>query len=163
LNREKYWQSICVIFQDFLRYEGSLQENIALSKIYTNQSSKEIAAALKKAQVDFLLKKGCYKSNQNLGNWFEEGRQLFDGQWQKIGLARIFYKDASLYLLDEPTSSIDSFSEKKIFENFFLRKDKIIIFITHNLSMAKKADKVLLLKNGKVHGFENSKCSSLFR
>lgn len=153
INKETYWQSISVIFQNFFRYEGSLKENVIIGDIYENCESEKIASALNKAQVDFLLEDNGYTFKQNLGNWFDEGTQISEGQWQKICLSRVFYKNSSFYLLDEPTSFIDSFSESKIFEQILAKKDGITMFITHNFSIAKKAGKILLLEDGKLNSF----------
>ena len=87
-------------------------------------------------EVDSVFFQGQGKFNsinleQQLGNWFEEGRQLSGGQWQKIALSRAYLKDADCYFLDEPSSALDPVSETKIFKTFFdLSQDKIGLFIT---------------------------------
>ena len=82
---------------------------------------------------------------------FKKGSELSGGQWQKIALARAFYKDAEIIILDEPSSSIDPLAEAEIFEHFkTLAKDKILILVTHRLYNLKIADKIVVLNNGEI-------------
>lgn len=91
-----------------------------------------------------------------LGNWFEDGRQLSQGQWQKIALARAYFRDADVYILDEPNAALDTVSEREIFDKFFERsRGKIGIFISHRLNAAKMADKIIVLNEGEIVGIGN--------
>lgn len=153
LDYEKFTRKIAVLFQDFLKFEGSLAENIEIGDIMEIDDANAYEEALEQANVNFLKENGSYKYHQILGNWFEDGMQLSGGQWQKIALARTYYKNADLYLLDEPSSALDVESETKVFESLFqLSKNKIGIFITHKTGIAKKADKIIVLNQGKVVG-----------
>ena len=99
---------------------------------------------------------GNYEYEKYLGSWFEDGYPLSGGQWQKIALARTFYKDASVYFLDEPSVALDANSEMKVFESFFEKsKDKLGIFITHRIKVAKQAEKIIVLNEGKLQGIGN--------
>ena len=86
-----------------------------------------------------------------LGRHYEEGIELSGGQWQKIALARAFYRDAEIVVLDEPTSAIDPISEYDIFAQFReLAKDKIVILVTHRLYNLKLADRIVVLDEGRI-------------
>ena len=109
-----------------------------------------INEALKKAKAEELLKqeKGL---DQILGRWFEKGREISVGQWQKIAIARALYRDAPILVLDEPTSNLDPQAEEEIFENLVnVYQKKTLIFISHRFSTVRKADKIYVLDNGEI-------------
>jgi ATP-binding cassette subfamily B protein len=86
-----------------------------------------------------------------VGKTFEEGVDLSGGQWQKLALARAFFRNAPLLILDEPTSAIDAKAEYEIFENVQkLQKDKTVIIISHRFSTVRNADRILVLDEGKI-------------
>lgn len=146
-----YQKHVSVLFQDFVKYELTLRENIALSNLEILNDTQAIKLALKKFsfEVDRYI-------DMQLGTWFQDGRQLSGGQWQKLALVRTFLKNASVYILDEPSSALDPVSEKEIFDKFIeLSRDHVSIFISHNLKSAKKADKIIVMKDGKVDGVGN--------
>lgn len=150
-----YRARLAVLFQDFLKLEMSLADNVALGLDDVQKDKNKINQILANLSVDFLKEKdeGKYKIDHLLGNWFEGGQDLSGGQWQKVALARVNYKNANLYLLDEPSSSLDSLSENEIFEEFFkLAADQIGLFITHKIGIAKKAEKIIVLDHGQIVG-----------
>lgn len=150
-----YRDRLAVLFQDFLKLEMSLADNVALGLDDVQKDKNKINQILANLSVDFLKEKdeGKYKIDHLLGNWFEGGQDLSGGQWQKVALARVNYKNANLYLLDEPSSSLDSLSENEIFEEFFkLAADQIGLFITHKIGIAKKAEKIIVLDHGQIVG-----------
>ena len=153
---EEYRERTSVLFQDFLKYEGSLRENVILGDIRRDSTDENVKAALNKANVDFLLQEEKYSLDRILGNWFDNGSQLSGGQWQKIALSRVYYKDADIYLLDEPSSALDATAELKIFNSFFeVSKEKIAIYITHRVKIAKNATKIIVIDEGKIVGMGN--------
>jgi len=154
IDPASYCKQISVLFQDFLKFEGSLEENIRIGDVSEKSVTKEdIYAALVKADVDFFREEGSYTYNRTLGNWFSGGTQISGGQWQKIALARAYFKKASVYLLDEPSSSLDVMAEMKIFDSFFeYCKDHIGVYITHRFKIAQKASKIVMIDNGKIMG-----------
>jgi len=109
-----------------------------------------IKKALKFADVNFLKEKDDYLYEKHLGNWFEGGFQLSGGQWQKIALARTYYKKASLYFLDEPSSALEVNDEMEIFKIFSKNENKIGIFITHRVKIAKQAEKIIVINQGEI-------------
>lgn len=150
---EEYRERTSVLFQDFLKYEGSLKENVILGDIRRDSIDDNVNDALNKANVDFLREEKKYSLDRILGNWFDNGSQLSGGQWQKIALARVYYKEADIYLLDEPSSALDAMAELKIFNSFFeVSKEKMAIYITHRVKIAKNATKIVVIDNGEIVG-----------
>lgn len=144
------------MFQDFVKYELTLQENIGFGDMKKFYSTENMKSVLDKLQATFLKRDEGYDFSMQLGNWFEEGQQLSQGQWQKVALARAYFKDASIYILDEPNAALDTVSEKEIFEKFFeISREKIGIFISHRLSAAKMADKIIVMDKGEIVGIGN--------
>ncbi|MDU1707912.1 MAG: ABC transporter ATP-binding protein, partial [Anaerococcus vaginalis] len=104
---ESYRTQISSLFQDYLKYEGTIKENIILGQIDRNEDDFSILTALNSADAKFLKNDGKYNINKVVGNWFENGQELSGGQWQKIAIARTMYRKSSLLLFDEPSSSLD--------------------------------------------------------
>lgn len=144
-------QKISVIYQDFAKYQFSVGENIQLADYYKSEDKTPIKNAAKKSDAATFIEQLPNKYAQQLGRLFQSGAELSGGQWQKIALARAFYKDSEIIILDEPSSAIDPLAEAKIFEQFRqLAKDKILILVTHRLYNLKIADQIVVLKEGKV-------------
>lgn len=156
LDIKNYRSKISVLFQDFVKYELSLRENIGFGDVAEIHNDDKIKEILDKLQLNFLRQNEDYELNMQLGNWFEDGRQLSQGQWQKIALARAYFRDADVYILDEPNAALDTVSEREIFDKFFERsRGKIGIFISHRLNAAKMADKIIVLNEGEIVGIGN--------
>ena len=152
LDTASYYQRISVLFQDFVKYELSLKENVGFGDIRNMDSEEQIRESLKKVGTPFLEgEDGNANLKMQLGNWFENGRELSQGQWQKVALSRIYMKDADCYMLDEPNAALDTLSEKDAFDRFFrLSEDKMGIYISHRLCAAKKADEIVVMQQGHV-------------
>lgn len=152
LDMGDYRARLSVLFQDFVKYELTLQENVGFGNVSDLENKEKMTAILKELKTGFLeAEDGTYRLDMQLGNWFEDGRQLSQGQWQKIALARACFKDASFYILDEPNAALDTVSEKEVFEQFFERsRDKIGVYISHRLNAAKMADKIIVMDGGSV-------------
>lgn len=150
-NISDYRSRTSVLFQDFLKYEGCLKDNVTISDINKDYNQQMVEQALNRANVDFLKTEQGYELNKVLGNWFDDGNQISGGQWQKVALARVYYKDADVYLLDEPSSALDVMAELNVFNSFFeLSKEKIGIYITHRVKIAKNADRIIVMDNGEI-------------
>lgn len=160
IDKSSYFDKISVLFQDFLKYELTLRENIGLGDISNINDDNLLTLALSKVGLKdyFTDKTENINFELQLGNWFDNGRQLSGGQWQKIALARVYLKSADFYLLDEPSSALDPISESQIFKSFFeLSRDRIGIFITHKPSITKNVDKILFVKDGRIKSEGNFK------
>lgn len=152
LDMQDYRSQMSVLFQDFVKYELTLQENVGFGNIEAMEDKEQMTSILEELKAGFLkTEEGKYHLDMQLGNWFENGRQLSQGQWQKIALARACFKDASFYILDEPNAALDTVSERQVFEQFFERsRNKIGVYISHRLNAAQMADKIIVMDQGSV-------------
>lgn len=148
-----YRNKLSATFQDYSKFKLSLFENVS---VFRHGNEDKVKDALKSAGLSTLLEDKDINLNTILSKEFANGVELSGGQWQKIALARDIYSDAQVEFLDEPTAAIDAKSENEIYEHFLAKnKDKTIVFVTHQLSAVKYADKILFLQNGKVQGFDS--------
>lgn len=152
IDMRAYYEKLSVMFQDFVKYEFTLRENVGFGEHKSIEDTERILSTLETVRSDFLKDaSGRIDPNMQLGNWFENGRNLSHGQWQKIALARAYFKDASCYILDEPNSALDTVAEKEVFERFFtISSQHIGIYISHRLSAAKMADEIIVMDRGCV-------------
>ena len=136
-----------ILFQDYCKYELSVKDNVGFGNIDEIDNEAQIRESLEEAGIDFLPP----DLNQQLGKWFSDGTQLSGGQWQRVALARCFFKKAQMYILDEPNAALDKMGERKIMNTFFeLTKNKIGVFISHKIAHVMLADKIIYLDEGKI-------------
>jgi ATP-binding cassette subfamily B protein len=148
---EDWWSEIGVIFQDFVRYDMTAAENIAVGRIDTAIDLSQIQAAAKKSHAERVIQKLPRGYAQNLGCRFEGGVDLSGGEWQKIALARAHMREAQVLILDEPTAALDARSEREVFERFAeLTRGKASILISHRFSTVRMADRILVLEGGSI-------------
>jgi|HubBroStandDraft_2_1064218.scaffolds.fasta_scaffold00802_12 ATP-binding cassette subfamily B protein len=148
---EDLWREVGVIFQDFMRYEMTASENIAIGRIEERGNSFRIRAAALKSLADDVIHQLPKRYDQVLGSRFEGGIELSGGQWQKVALARAYLRDAQLLILDEPTAALDARSEHEVFERFAeLTANKMSLLISHRFSTVRMADRILVLEGGKI-------------
>ncbi len=142
---------IGVIFQDFVRYMMTAGENIGFGQIEALDDRPRIARAAEKGGADEVIATLPQGYDTMLGAWFERGRELSGGQWQKIALSRAFMRDAEVLVLDEPTSALDAAREYEIFQRFRqLTEGRIAILISHRFSTVRMADRIAVLENGEL-------------
>ena len=142
---------IGVIFQDFMRYEMTARENIAVGRVEVEHAPEEIEYAAEKSLADGVIAKLRGGYDQMLGRRFEGGVDLSGGEWQKLALARAYLRDAQLLILDEPTASLDARSELEVFERFAeLTFGKMALLISHRFSTVRMADRIVVLEGGKL-------------
>lgn len=145
-------QRIGVIFQDFVRYQLTVGENIGAGddRAYDDRERWDDAAERGLAKPIIHTLPAQYDTQ--LGRWFKNGRELSLGQWQKVALARSFMReDAEILVLDEPTASMDAEAEVKIFERFReVTDEKIAIVISHRFSTVRMADQIIVLDRGTI-------------
>lgn len=138
------------LFQDFVQYHFSVKDNIVLGSPDSYDENKIKEAAVKSGADEF-INKLPQKYDTILGREFEEGEELSVGQWQKLAIARAFYEEAPVLILDEPTSAIDAEAEYEIFNNLEKSyKDKTLILVSHRFSTVRNAHKILVVDNGKI-------------
>jgi len=140
-----------VIFQDFVRYMMTAGENIGFGQIEALDDQPRIERAAEKGGADEVIAGLPQGYETMLGAWFERGRELSGGQWQKIALGRAFMRDAEVLVLDEPTSALDAGREYEIFQRFRQLTDgRIAILISHRFSTVRMADRIAVLDNGEL-------------
>ncbi len=140
-----------VIFQDFVRYQLTLRDNVGFGSVGDlEDQSKLDQAADRGGMIDLLtsFKEGW---DTTLGGWFQKGRELSGGQWQKVALSRAFMREGEVIILDEPTSALDAEKEYEVFKRFKeLTAGKMAFLISHRFSTVRMADQIIVLKNGQI-------------
>ncbi|MGC2160274.1 MAG: ABC transporter ATP-binding protein, partial [Silvibacterium sp.] len=148
---EDLHQEIGVIFQDFMRYEMTARENIAIGRVELPHTEEEIESAAQKSLAQGVIERMPGRYDQMLGRRFEGGVDLSGGEWQKIALARAYLRDAQLLVLDEPTAALDAKSELEVFERFAeLTAGKMALLISHRFSTVRMADRIVVLEGGRL-------------
>ena len=143
--------NIGIIFQDYVRFNLSAAENIAIGDILEKENEQKIVEAAEKSLADPMIRQLPLQYRQMLGKRFQDGTELSGGQWQKIALARAYLRDAQLLILDEPTASLDARAEKEVFDRFAeLISGKSAVLISHRFSTVRMADLILFLENGQL-------------
>jgi ATP-binding cassette, subfamily B, bacterial len=144
-------RNIGVIFQDFLRYQMIVSQNIAVGDVAEKENESLIVASAEQSLANTVIEKLPGKYNQQLGRRFNNGVDLSGGEWQKIALARAYMKDAQLLILDEPTAALDARAEYEVFQRFAdLTKGKTAVLISHRFSTVRMADRILVLNKGEL-------------
>ena len=142
---------IGIIFQDYLRYQMTIGQNIAVGNIGEKENQDRIQASAEKSMANKLADKYAGKYGQMLGRRFNQGVELSGGEWQKIALARAYMRDAQLLILDEPTAALDARAEYGVFQRFAeLTKGKSAVLISHRFSTVRMADRILVLEKGEL-------------
>jgi ATP-binding cassette subfamily B protein len=148
---EDLHRHIGVIFQDFMRFEMTARENIAVGRVDQPYQDSDIELAAHKSLADTVVTKLAGGYDQMLGRRFEGGVELSGGEWQKMALARAYLRDAQLLILDEPTAALDARSELEVFERFAeLTQGKMALLISHRFSTVRMADRIVVLSGGRL-------------
>jgi ATP-binding cassette subfamily B protein len=150
INITSWYQQLGTLFQDFARYDLSLQENITIGN-FAKGDKELLQTALKDADGEDILKEMKKGWDQRLGKWMEDGQELSVGQWQKVAIARALFRNAPILIMDEPTANIDAQAEAEIFENLKkVYKNKSLIFISHRFSTVRMADRIVVIDKGQL-------------
>jgi ATP-binding cassette subfamily B protein len=144
-------EAIGVIFQDFVRFNFTAGDNIAVGQVVARGDKGRIEDSAHRALADTVINKLDLGYDQMLGKRFDKGVELSGGEWQKIALARAYMREAQIFILDEPTAALDARAEYEVFERFAaLTKGKSAVLISHRFSTVRMADRILVLKNGEL-------------
>ncbi|HPF73351.1 MAG: ABC transporter ATP-binding protein [Rhodanobacteraceae bacterium] len=143
---------IGVIFQDFARYQLPVGENIGVGDVSAFHDEARWQEAAEKGMADEFIDAMSDGYQTQLGRWFNNGRELSGGQWQKIALSRAFMRsDADILVLDEPTAAMDAGAEAAIFARFReLSGNRIAILISHRFSTVRMADEIIVIRRGRI-------------
>ena len=148
---EDLHREIGVIFQDFMRYDLTARQNIAVGRMERNARDDEIELAARKSLANVVISRLPLGYEQLLGRRFEGGVDLSGGEWQKVALARAYLRDAQLLVLDEPTAALDARSEYEVFQRFAdLTAGKTALLISHRFSTVRMADRIVVLADGQI-------------
>ena len=146
------YKTFGIIFQDFGKYALTVSENIAFGAVERERDPEKVRFAAEQADAaDYISRLPDGYDTPLMRNFEKNGTELSIGQWQKLAVARAFYSENDILILDEPTASLDAIAEQEIFNQFdLLRKDKMSIFVSHRLSSATIASKIVVLEYGAV-------------
>jgi ATP-binding cassette subfamily B protein len=148
---EDLYREIGVIFQDFMRYEMTARENLAVGRIEDLANNARLRHAARKTHADEVIARLPLAYEQMLGRRFEGGVDISGGEWQKVALARAYLRDAQILILDEPTAALDARSEFEVFRRFAeLTAGKMTLFISHRFSTVRMADRIVVLNDGRI-------------
>jgi ATP-binding cassette, subfamily B, bacterial len=150
-NLDDLYREIGVIFQDFMRYEMTARENIAVGQIREIDNLPLLQRAADKSMANEVIERLPRDYEQMLGRRFGNGVDLSGGEWQKVALARAYLRDAQVLILDEPTAALDARSEFEVFQRFAeLTAGKTALFISHRFSTVRMAQRILVLEKGRI-------------
>ncbi len=139
-----------VVFQDFNKYNLTLEENITLGCNDTT-NKEQLSNSITLSKVDSFLKDLPFGNDTILGRDFDNSIDLSEGQWQRIAMARVLYNNKPILILDEPTSKLDPMAESQMYSEFFeISKGKTTLFITHRLGSTVITDRTIVLSSGKI-------------
>ena len=153
IDNRDYYRQVNAIFQDYIKYELSVADNIGIGDLKNFKDVAAIRACAQKNGIHDLIESLPYKYNQQLGKNFKDGIQLSGGEWQKIAIARALYGNYPLLLLDEPSAALDIISERRLYQELLdgQAKDvRTIIMVSHRLSNLKNINRIMILKKGKI-------------
>lgn len=164
INLDTWHQQLAILRQDFTHYGFTHAKDNVLFGDITKTDHTAYESAINDAEAADFIKKLPRKDKTYLNPWMEDsegnkGVELSGGQWQRLALARNFYRDAPIVILDEPTSAIDALAESRIFNRLFKEKSKTIITVSHRLTTVKKADVIYMVKDGRI--VEQGTCEEL--
>jgi ATP-binding cassette subfamily B protein len=148
---ESLRRNVGVIFQDFVRYDFPVRENIAVGDIARLDDQAALEAAATRSLADSVVVRLKDGYSQLLGKRFEGGVDLSGGEWQKVALARAYLREAQLLILDEPTAALDARAEYEVFLRFAeLTQGRMAVLISHRFSTVRMADRILVLRAGEL-------------
>ncbi|MCK6552157.1 ABC transporter ATP-binding protein/permease [Myxococcota bacterium] len=152
LDPKELRRRIGAVFQDAVRYQLSIKENVGLGDVAHVDDLARIERAAAKGGADAVVAELPGKWDTVLGGWFEKGQELSGGQWQKVAVSRGFMReDAEILILDEPAASIDAAAEAELFERLKrLAEHRIAIVISHRFSTVRIADRIAVLHHGRI-------------
>jgi ATP-binding cassette subfamily B protein len=151
IDLESWYHTLGILFQDYGHYHMIVRDAIAVGRTTEAQKIEKVKEAARASEADAFIESWEKDYDQMLGKQFDEGLEPSIGQWQKLALARTFYRDPRILILDEPTSSIDAEAEAKIFEKLDkLPKDRSVILISHRFSTVRSADTIFVIESGRI-------------
>lgn len=150
-DREAIRPLIGNVFQHFLRLDMSAEDNVTFGDVRRERNASSVWDALASAGLDDVIRNQPDQLDGRLGRSFQDGQDLSAGQWQRMSIARAFYRNAPLLILDEPTAAVDAEAEADVFEVIRqLQRDRAVLLITHRMATVKEADRIYVMEDGRV-------------
>ena len=151
MDIDSYYRAFGILFQDYNRYRMPVRESIAVGDITSPVDDARVKAAAVSSESDRFIEEFGKGYDQLLGKGFTGGAELSGGQWQKLAIARVFYRDPRIWVLDEPTAAVDAEAEARIFDRIEkMPDDRSAIIISHRFSTVRNADRILVIKDGTI-------------
>jgi ATP-binding cassette subfamily B protein len=142
---------VAPVFQDFTRFEHTARESIGFGDIDRLDDDEAIREAARRSGADSFIEPLTSGYDTRLSTSFTDGTELSVGQWQRMAIARAFFRDAPLVVMDEPAASLDARAERDLFERLAeLGRDRMVVFISHRFATVRRADEILVLLDGRV-------------
>ena len=144
-------QRCAAVFQDFVQYQRTAYENIGYGRAEALANRGQVARAASAGGSALLIESLAERYDTMLGRYFEGGQDLSHGEWQKLALSRAYFRDAQVLVFDEPTAALDPCAELAVFRQFLaLSEGKSAVFVSHRMASARVADRILVLRQGRV-------------
>jgi ABC-type multidrug transport system fused ATPase/permease subunit len=151
IDLDSWYHHLGILFQEYAQYHFDVRDSISLGRSQLKPELDRIRAASRQADADKFIQRWPLGYKQQLGREFDQGVEPSIGQKQKLALARVFYRQPHIYILDEPTASLDAEAEKKIFDELATLKGNVsTILISHRFSTVRKADQIIVIKDGVI-------------
>lgn len=151
IPRSEYWLSLAVVFQDFVRYELTARENIAMSDYPRVEDQPGIEAAARRAGIEETLERLPLGYETMMSRSYDDGADLSVGQWQRLAVARAFFREAPLLILDEPAAALDAVAEHRLYEKLVeLCESRSVLLISHRFSTVRLADRICVVEGGRI-------------
>jgi ATP-binding cassette, subfamily B, bacterial len=151
IPRDVYWRSVSAVFQDFVRYELTARENVAISDHVRAGEAASVAAAAQRAGIDGVLDGLTDGYETMLSRAYDGGADLSVGQWQRVAVARAFFREAPVLILDEPAAALDAVEEQRLYERLVeLCRSRTVLLISHRFSTVRMADRICVMHDGRI-------------
>lgn len=151
IDLDSWYNLVGALFQDYERYHFLVKETIALGRSQQSMAIDKVKQAAESSEANIFIENWQKQYDAMIGKMFTGGIEPSVGQWQKLSLARTFYRDPKVLILDEPTASIDAEAEAKIFDKLHKSsQNRTIILISHRFSTVRNADKICVIENGQL-------------
>lgn len=148
---DHYSDQVTIVLQDYSKYYRTFRENIGYSDLDNLYSDQLLYDAANKTGVGDYILSNDQKLDTQLGTQFENGIDISGGQWQKLAISRAYFRQAELFVMDEPTAALDPMAEVQLYKQFIdLSQNKLAVIVSHRLGSARMADKIIVLKNGRI-------------
>jgi ATP-binding cassette subfamily B protein len=151
IPRSEYWPAVAVVFQDFVRYQLTARENLAMSDRTRLDDLQAVIEAADRAGIERVLERLPAGYETMMSRSYEGGADLSIGEWQRVAVARAFFRDTPLLILDEPAAALDAVAEQRLYDRLEeLCRDRSVLLISHRFSTVRMAHRICVLEGGRI-------------